>query len=543
MLHRVKLALFLLVFLTAVLVRADEIVAESPIQSVGLFKNGLAIVTRTLTVTKPGTYRFEDAPEPVHGTYWVSGAIPVVSTVTMREVQGPPRTDGQIDLQQELVGKNVTIHFNGQGIPPAQGRVVEIARAQGNAAWNRIYDGRDNSYFGGGPPPQQQRFLVLSTDKGRIYADVGMIAQMIVEGAGDVKRRVPVLLLTIDKAPKDPGVVTISYLTRGMAWAPTYLVRLNDSKTLTIEQQAVVKNELQDFKDAELKLISGFPSVQFAHVVSPLSLQTNWATFFQQLNMQVVAPGGLMGGSGGQAMRNSAAPDATVDFNATPEGDGIDLHYHSIGKRTMAEGDALSLSVATGQASYERIVEWIVPDSRDVEGRYYDENVRREDPEKFRDAAWDAIKFKNPLSFPMTTGPATVISDGRFAGQRMSYWTNVGEETTLQINKALSVRTRASEQEQQKEDRTISYIGGREYRKVPVKGELTVNNHRTEEIKLVIRRQFSGDFIEGDAHPTVALREEGVYSINRRNELTWTIPIKAGEEKKLNYSYTVLIPN
>ena len=72
MLRRVKLVVALVLLSTGFVLRADEIVADSPIQSIGLFKNGLAIVSRTLTVTKPGTYRLDDAPEPVHGTYWVS---------------------------------------------------------------------------------------------------------------------------------------------------------------------------------------------------------------------------------------------------------------------------------------------------------------------------------------------------------------------------------------------------------------------------------------------------------------------------------------
>ncbi len=34
-----------------------------------------------------------------------------------------------------------------------------------------------------------------------------------------------------------------------------------------------------------------------------------------------------------------------------------------------------------------------------------------------------------------------------------------------------------------------------------------------------------------------------MFSINKRNELLWTLSLKAGEEKKLKYSYTVLTSN
>jgi len=52
---------------------------------------------------------------------------------------------------------------------------------------------------------------------------------------------------------------------------------------------------------------------------------------------------------------------------------------------------------------------------------------------------------------------------------------------------------------------------------------------------------YSGDLLHADGSPKSTLREEGVYSVNRRNELIWTLPLKAGEEKKLNYSYSVLV--
>ena len=228
---------------------------------------------------------------------------------------------------------------------------------------------------------------------------------------------------------------------------------------------------------------------------------------------------------------------------ATPTGEGVDLHYQSIGKRTLAEGDALSLRVARGESAYDRIVEWPIPDMRNEDGRYAGRSSGEDD--EAPDTAWDALKFKNPFKFPMTTGPATVTAAGRFNGQRTSYWVNAGEETVLHVNKALSVRTRAIEHEEQKKDggdnRDFIWIGGRQFRRSTVEGELSVGNHRNEAINLVIRRRFSGELLRADGEPKSTLREEGVYSVNKRNELLWTLTLKPGEERKLTYRYTVLV--
>src|SRR5262249_2725958 len=123
--------------------------------------------------------------------------------------------------------------------------------------------------YGYDPGAQPARFLVLQTAKGRAYLEASEIAYVEAEGADEkIKRRQPRLLLTIGETDKAQNKVFISYLTRGLSWAASYRVDITDPKTLILEQHAVIKNELADLDGAEIKLISGFPSVQFAHVTS-----------------------------------------------------------------------------------------------------------------------------------------------------------------------------------------------------------------------------------------------------------------------------------
>ena len=85
----------------------------------------------------------------------------------------------------------------------------------------------------------------------------------------------PTLLLTVPETDKAESKVFVHYLTRGLSWAPSYRVDITDPKTLSVELYAVVKNELADLDGTEVMLISGFPSVQFAHVTSPLAAGTS----------------------------------------------------------------------------------------------------------------------------------------------------------------------------------------------------------------------------------------------------------------------------
>jgi hypothetical protein len=509
---------------------AQETAATSKIVAVDLFKNGLAIVKREATLGKSGVYVLDDVPTPIHGTYWIESAGPVETLVKLRDVEVPASETAPGILQDDLAGKTVIVYFKGDKRASITGTVMKVKPPK---AEERL--------------TQQARMLTLTTPRGRIYVEPSEIAAVEAPEAGDtVTRREPRLLLTLGKTAKPETKVIIRYLTRGIAWAPSYKIDISNPKTLALEQNAVVRNELADLKDAEVRLISGYPSVQFAHVRSPLAPRTSWAAFDQELAGHGSRNNTVFDNQIGLQMPATFSPDSDFPaLGAIPTGEGVDLHYHPIGRRSLADGETLSLSVAKGRADYERIVEWLVRDNRDEHGQYGStrRRGRSAEPDDDNDTAWDALKFKNPLKFPMTTGPALVTSGGEFNGQCTSYWVNSGEEMVLRVNKALSVRTRSMEHEvAQKEGQGLTWIGGRQFRKSTVEGELAVSNHRKETVSLVLRRRFSGELVKADGSPKASLREEGVYSVNKRNELGWTIPLKPGEERTLKYTYTVLVP-
>ncbi len=531
---------------------ADETPVKSRVVSAGLFKNGLAVIERAVTVPGPGLYRIDDVLEPVHGTLAISGESLLETRVTQRTIEVPIERQTATDLQESLAGKSVTIYFRDGGIPVATGIVEELPVVTGEEARLRQDELQLRNFnWYAQPREATSRFLILKTKTGRSYLDPTMIAYVQSEetGAQPMRRTAAqVVLFQVGETAKSPTTITLKYLAKGLSWAPGYRLDISARDQLSLEQTAVVKNEFGKIEDAELFLISGFPSVKFAHVTSPLAARASWAEFFQQLNQHVGSSHSLLmnsvsqqgfGGGGG----NTSAAD--LDLGGTPNGEGVDLYYHSIGKRTLADGDALTLKVASGQTAYERLVEWIVPDTRNEWGHPIDEHRRDQDPDRYQDAAWDSLKYRNPLKFPMTTGPAMIATRDRFLGQQLSQWVNSGEETVLHITKALSLRTKAVEHEVPGNDdnsnRQLIRIGGRDFRRVPVKGELTMNNHRREPIRLLVRRNFSGELVKADGEPTTLLLEDGVYSVNPRRQMTWTLQLAPGEERILTYNYTVLV--
>ena len=151
--------------------------------------------------------------------------------------------------------------------------------------------------------------------------------------------------------------IFISYLTKGAAWMPSYSFNVKGD-ILEIKQKATLKNEWRDFSDAEVFLISGFPSIKYAHIDSPLT-NASLSSFFTQLNSAR--------GNNSQsnlltqnAISFNRAPDAGSAVNLAPKGESSDIYYHSIGRISMESGESMALQTAAGKGGYKRIVQWTV---------------------------------------------------------------------------------------------------------------------------------------------------------------------------------------
>ncbi len=533
---------------------AEEIPVSPHVDSVELFKNGVAVVRASFEVKNPGLYRWDEVPRAVHGSFWVEsdGAVGIQSTSRMVEETATVESPTGI-IQRDLAGQPVTVKLKstaGAQEPVLSGKVWAIPERSPRRTWDNTalpqFTGAWSGWMNAGSarvetPATTGNFLVLEMPGGgRQFLDLSSVASITADGPfAPAKQRVekPVMLFDVTEIPRDGGRMRISYLTRGLAWAPAYQLDLAETGTLKIRQNAVVRNELLPLQDTEVRLVSGFPNIQFAHVDSPLWAGGSLASFFQQLAQQPGSGGPLT--SQQLVTYNSARPDSTPSLPDLAEAGnaGDDLHSESIGKRTLAIGDSLSLEVASASSSFERVVEWVVPDPRDGHGRYTRDSSTQASDE---DQPWDALQFRNPFKFPMTTGPAMVTEGGRFRGQSLSQWVNPGQTTCLRITKALSIRAEYTEAEEEQQRETV-WVGGNDYRRTKVKGSLLLHNFRGKEVTLSIRSCFSGEMIEADEKPATRLRTDGVTSVNPRREVEWTLKLAPGEEKTLSYRYSVLV--
>lgn len=482
--HHFIASLFVSLTVPLVTASGQESTAKSRIVSVGVFKNGLALVEQEVQVPGEGTYRLDVAPNPVHGTFWIKSNCRVESALKVLDFEAP-RVSGA--LQDDLTGSDVTIHLKDKGNPAGlSGRVEQAAKSSSG-------------------------FLVLRTATGSSHINPSEIAYIEVKGGAKkkeitIKEQRPTLVLTVAKTDKKPAI-TISYLTHGLGWAPSYLVEVADDKNLTIEAAAALRNEFGKLQDADLKLMTGVPAIEFAHVASPLAPKQ---TIENLLN-------GLKSGS-----------EST--------GDGTDAQFLSIGKRSLNEGESLSLSMGREKATYEKVVEW---------------NVASDDSGSVSEETWDVLHFKNPFSFSMATAPAMVMEKDRFKSQRTCTNASVGEGSSLRFARAQDLRTRGQEREDEpkrpagkdaKDTKPeLVRIGLNEYRRATIDGVMTLTNQRKQAGKFIVRRSLKGKVLLTEGDPKVLTREEGLRAVNPSQEIVWTIDLGVGESKTVSYRYQALI--
>jgi hypothetical protein len=499
---------------------------DSRIVSVGLFKNGIASITREYTVPGPGHYTFDALGSPVHGTLWIESGAPVVTRSGEDLVDLEPDQAAAAGLEDTLVGKEVEIGLRMEGASPFTGKLIAAPGSglRESRSVNSIGEMLSSSEL-------SSAMFVIETEGKRSYLARDLVAWVrALESAEVVRRAKPVVEFDVGEGAPTPTVIRARYLVQGMAWAPSYRIDLTDGKMLSVGQSAVIRNDLEDLDQVDVELISGFPNVEYLRAISPFASGVTWPEFLARLQQQpenfvsAVAQANITSNSVGQLLSNGGFGISEMPPSFVSVDEGADIYYHPAGKQSLRRGEAMFLTTATASAEYERIVEWRV-------NRSVLENVSSG---QVQEDIWDAVRFRNPLPFPMTTGPAMVEAAGRFLGSKTIFWAAPGEETVAYISKALSVRAGYEEVEVSRSEVTSS--NQRMYETV-VKGTLRIQNPRKEAVTMVIREDFSGALLRADGDPVSTVGPAGPGQRNPSTKLKWNIALAAGQERLLVIEY------
>ncbi len=198
-----------------------------------------------------------------------------LSSVVAREVAASEEIQARemAELLRANVGKSVTLYTSADPESAITGEVIAFApdrtpRPVDPYATGQPSDARQTLPHGRG------QFILLQTDDGTLALDpyrVWSVQFADAEVAQSFLREIEQVQLVANLATPSRGDwLSVSYLAKGITWAPSYLIDISDPKQARLSAKALIINEAEDLDSAHVDLITGFPNLQFADILSPV---------------------------------------------------------------------------------------------------------------------------------------------------------------------------------------------------------------------------------------------------------------------------------
>ena len=266
------------------------------------------------------------------------------------------------------------------------------------------------------------------------------------------------------------STATLSYLTRGLTWAPTYSLLLNKEKmTLKLEGNATILCDLPFF-DGEpigsVSMVAGQPKVVLEQLSDPLANGSGALEFIRELAnalgedapVQVPLTFGSKAKRAPMMMRasRSMAKNATWSFGAEESEDCYEVNQAEEGiKGGEVVEDFFHYQLESVPLQHKQPVKMpFIKECRDVkyEDVYFldlDQRVRMmrsgEDEENSVEVK-HAISFRNPTGQPLTGGPVSILArqneeaESKFMVQAMMKFSGPDKPIIIEITRAMDVQ-------------------------------------------------------------------------------------------------------
>lgn len=396
-------------------------------------------------------------------------------------------------------------------------------------------------------PPDAPSVVNIKTDKGLVALLVSSIS--MTEFQEDYNKMVTIKegakKLRLKVTTSKPSVkIGMSYLQKGITWAPSYLVDISDAKKAKIMMSATVVNDAEDFKGTDMFFVVGFPHFLFQDVVSPLALDADVGQFLSALtNRGSTGYAGPMGNVAAQSMAYSEAapPVSSPSYSASSAGNlsgetAEDLFFYEMKNVTLKKGERAYYTVFSGDADYKHIYEWNIPETALSSSSSYNSAPSAEVQEE----VWHSLKLTNASAVPWTTAPAMTVLNFKALGQDVLNYTPKGASSNLKITLAPDIKVKRTENEKERKHDALS-LYGYTYDLVTVEGKLTLKNFKNQSVTMNVTKMVSGELSSVSDNGKIEKLAEALKSVNPSSRITWEFPLKAGEEKNIAYSYKIYI--
>jgi hypothetical protein len=528
---------------------------NAKLQQVALFKNGLGFFISEITIPdNKNSFSITPAAAPSHGTFWLSYPSKIrLKSLAAEEIQLEESLEAitMSELLKANVGRQVRLWLSTDtDKTPVVGTIRYFAEDRDKPSPDPYAPGRvRDSSVGYAQPFYPPLLMIIETDSGEVGVNPQIIQRVdFITGKAEriFSRKSKSMQLAVNlDGPAGGQKLTISFLAKGITWAPSYMVDIsNDDKALLAAQAAVI-NEACDLNDVTLQLVTGFPNLQFADVVSPLALKENLAQFLQALTKGQSERGrpDVMSNVMTQSIAYSGSRGsgfAMPEYGAAQAGRvAEDLFLYPVEKVQLKKGAVGYCPLFTESVPYKHIYQWNIPDYVNEQERYI-YNRRHEQQREQEEEVWHCLRLENTTKVPWTTAPAETVKEGLILGQDTLNFTPVKGETTLRITRSVSVKAEQVELETERKRDALRMYGD-SFDLITVQGNLSATNFQDKAIEMEIVKTLSGEVKQTQPETKIETLARGLLRMNAIKKLTWTIELKAGERKELSYIYEVYV--
>jgi hypothetical protein len=541
-----------------VAVSEEVITAKAQIQSVSLFKNGLAFFRAKLMLPEAKKIELGQLPVPAYGTFWVNhGANLEIKQITAANKESQKfiaaATIGE--LLHLNVGKRVKVWLSNSENDSIEGVVMNFGKDQQKESHSPYFMGitsPTNPAYSPALSRLSSSILIIKTCSGIKAVNTGSIRRIDfidkdIKTEKIVKEHKPSIVINLERTYKNEEL-KLSWLSKGLTWAPSYQIDLSDSKNMSFTGKALVINEVMDLDAVNIDFVTGYPNIQFGEIKSPIALQEKLAQFLRNLSRGNSSPN--YGGPRGQMMTQQAVmlsniatyEDSPAGYSSVAKGKvSEDLFLYPVKNVCLKRGETAYIPLFKGMLPYRHIYTWQIGDYLDDNNRYRS-SLRHNSDGKLAEEIWHSCRFKNTLDIPLTTAAAEFIKDDRFVGQDICYYTAPMAQSTIRINRAMNVLAEQAEFEEKRERNAATFHGYR-YDKVIVRGELKIKSRLDKDVDLEITKELSGELIKTEPVAKDSKVAKGLRQVNPKHNLVWEVKIKSGESRKIHYQYEVYVRN
>ena len=366
------------------------------------------------------------------------------------------------------------------------------------------------------------------------------------------------------------GSCFLSYLTKGLTWAPAYTIILDkDSQSLNFEGQAYLICNLSGFNGTpikEMNLVAGQPKIKYQHICDPLVSGANAEEFISLFEENSGHSRGpmpnrrRMGGPPppGSAYREMEGFDSITTLDEAEgieEGKAVqDFFLYKLKNVPLRKEHPLTMP--------------FVADSKNIsfEDIYcVDLNKRNTETTSDEDQnslveVLHSIRFTNPhKEQPLTTGPISILSKesqeiggDQFLVQGELKFTGPDQKVTVDITKSLDVQARIYE-DTEKERKTElvtegaklgTFDSGKRYAEVIEKtGRVIIKNNKECDIKCKVEHNLFGHIISSTPDPKESneKRTGNMFNsnLNPTTRLVWEISVPGKGQAEIRFKYCI----